>query len=88
MAFLQGFFVGVVVAWAPGVVLMSYLVWRMSRGRASVGTSSEATSQLAQAKVHGRSSRSPSRGCRSCWERRRATDSKLGEPGEDPGARS
>ena len=53
MAFLQGFFVGVVVAWAPGVALMSYLVWRMSRGRASVRTSSEATSQLAQAKVLG-----------------------------------
>jgi hypothetical protein len=31
MFFLQGLLVGLAVAWAPGLVLMSYLVWRTSR---------------------------------------------------------
>ena len=53
MFFLQGLLVGLAVAWAPGLVLMSYLVWRTSRGRAPVRTSLGATSQLAQAKVLG-----------------------------------
>jgi hypothetical protein len=45
--------VGLLVAWATGLVLMSYLVWRTSRGRASVRIGLEATTQLAQAKVLG-----------------------------------
>jgi hypothetical protein len=53
MFFLQGLLVGLAVAWAPALVLMSYLIWRTSRDRCSVRTSLTPTSQSGRAKVLG-----------------------------------
>jgi hypothetical protein len=53
MTFLYGIFVGWVVAWAPGLLLMWYLTWKASRDRAPVRTNSEGTSQSGRAKVLG-----------------------------------
>jgi hypothetical protein len=53
MSFAYGFVIGLVAAWAPGLVFLSYLAWKASRDRPSVRTGSEATSQSRLAKVLG-----------------------------------
>jgi hypothetical protein len=52
MSFAYGFVIGLVAAWAPCLILLSYLAWKASR-EPSVRTGSETTSQGPLAKVLG-----------------------------------